>query len=313
MALILQTTPRARAAASTTTAAAAQTAAGPAAAAGAAAAGYRSLGEHLREARVLSDAQVEEILLAQRRRGLRFGETALALRLLTPGQLQQALARQYAYALPATQDHGLAPALVMVHAPFSDAAERLRSLRSQLWPDAAVGGALAVVSAQRGDGRSVVAANLAIACSQLGLRTLLVDANLRCPGQRQLFALDAAAAAGGITGLLSGRPGAAPLPVAGLPDLFVLAAEQGVPNPLELLERPLFSLLLHDWSQQFDRIIVDTPAATGCADASVIAGKCGSALVLARPGRTPQPALAALLSALRLRACGLRGVMFNKG
>jgi protein-tyrosine kinase len=275
---------------------------------------YRSLGSHLRESVSLSDAQIEEILLCQRRHGLRFGEAAVRLQLVTREQLQQALARQFEFPVPTEGPTRLAPELVMAHHPFSEAAERLRALRSQLMAEDAAPDAprraLAVLSTGHGDGKSVLAANLAVSFSQLGQRTLLVDANLRRPRQHELFGIERPV---GLGSLLCGRPGAALYSVEGLPRLSLLPAGGLPPNPLELIERPAFTLMLQDWLEHFDQVIVDTPAAAAGADARVLASKCGAALLVARPGRNALEPLQKFVAALRNGPTLLRGMVFNEG
>ncbi len=284
------------------------------AAADAATSPYRSLGDHLREARVLTDAQVEEVLLFQRAHGLRFGEAALSLKLLTQDQLLQALARQFEFPVLPAGACDLAPELVMAHHPFGPAAERFRALRSQLMNGDAVSvearRALAVLSPHAGDGKSVVAANLAIAFSQLGLRTLLVDANLRQPRLHTLFGI---ARPAGLAGLLTGRPGDSFYRVGGLPSLSLLPSGACPPNPLELIERPTFTLMLQDWLMRFDEVIVDTPAADAGADARVLATKCGAALIVARPGQTTLAPLQQMVRGLQAGSARLHGVVFNDG
>ena len=70
--------------------------------------------------------------------------------------------------------------------------------------------------------------------------------------------------------------------VPGVPSLFVLPVGITPPNPLELVERPAFGLLMRELAAKFDHVVVDTPAAIYGADAAVIAARCGAALVIAR-------------------------------
>ena len=103
---------------------------------------------------------------------------------------------------------GVSSELVVARDPFHPRAEELRALRTQLlirWAQAGVGRrVLVVASATPGEGRSYVAANLALAFAQLGERTLLIDADLRAPRQHRIF--DAPDAAG-LAAILTGRAG----------------------------------------------------------------------------------------------------------
>jgi capsular exopolysaccharide synthesis family protein len=139
---------------------------------------------------------------------------------------------------------------------------------------------LAVVSPNAGDGKTFFAANLAITLAQLGGRTLLIDGDMREPRQHEVFNLDNPA---GLAGILSGRAEREVVQqVPGVPGLFLLPVGSTPPNPLELLERPAFGLLLLELIGKFDYVVVDTPAAQYGADAAVIAERCGASLMLAR-------------------------------
>jgi protein-tyrosine kinase len=70
--------------------------------------------------------------------------------------------------------------------------------------------------------------------------------------------------------------------VSGVPSLFVLPVGTTPPNPLELVERPAFGLLMRELLAKFDHVVVDTPAACYGSDAGVIAARCGAALLIAR-------------------------------
>ena len=126
---------------------------------------------------------IERVLAAQREQGVRFGEAARALGLATQAEIERALARQFGLACIAPGAAALGEELVAAYEPAGPQAEALRAVRDQLllrWlerkPESR---ALAILSAARGEGRSFIAANLAVVFSQLGSRTLLVDADLR--------------------------------------------------------------------------------------------------------------------------------------
>jgi len=201
----------------------------------------RSIGAILIDTGRLTPESAERILKLQKEQGLRFGDAAIQLGLLTETDIQRALSRQYDYPYLMPGDDRVSEEVVAAFKPFSPIVEQLRALRSQLmlrWIDAEAGHkTLAVVSAGRGEGRSFTAANLAVVFSQLGERTLLIDADLRNPRQHQLFNLENRI---GLSSVLAGR---AELPetivrIPGLIDLSVLPAGATPPNPQELLSRP---------------------------------------------------------------------------
>ncbi len=275
--------------------------------------GRLPLGQILVEAGRLLPQEVEQILSHQRSQGQRFGEAGLALGLLTEDDLRYALSVQFDYPYLGP-DSPLSSELVAAHRPDSAQAEQWRALRSQLmlrWlAHAPAPHALAVLSPDRGEGRSNAAANLAISFSQLGRRTLLMDADLRQPRQHELFKLGRG---GGLSDLLADRArGEVIAPVPGLRNLAVLPAGTPAPNPQELLGRPQFGQLLQSLGQDYDLIVVDTPAASVCADAHTVAVRCGAALLMARLHATSLPRLADLQQGLQNYGVALVGSVLNE-
>jgi protein-tyrosine kinase len=274
----------------------------------------RPLGDLLREMRPLSDAQIDEILAFQRQHGLRFGEAAIALRLATNDEVVRALAQQfhYPYAPEATLD--VSSELVTAREPFGDDAESFRELRSQLLMGVLAADeprrALAIASPDIGDGKTYLAANLGVAFGQLGGRTLIIDADLRTPRLHRVFDVENAV---GLSTVLSGRSESGVIQRAPhLPSLFVLPAGAVPPNPLELVQRPAFGLLIRELLAKFDHVIVDTPAGVHGADVRVIATQCGAVLVLARGRRSRVRSLQTLMNALAKGRAVMAGVVMNE-
>jgi receptor protein-tyrosine kinase len=247
----------------------------------------RSMGTILVHAGRLTSESTERIMQLQRDEGLRFGDAAVRLGLLTPADIELALARQFDYPYLISGESQVSDQVTSAYTPFSAGSKAVSALRSELmlrWFNPSDGGiALAVVSADRGEGRSFLAANLAVAFSQLGRKTLLIDADMRNPTQHAGFGIDNRS---GLAAMLSGRSAleAAIHRIPGLPGLSVLPAGAQPPNPLELLERPIFAQLLAELSLDFEVILLDSPAAAECPDAQGIAARAGAALVVARRG-----------------------------
>jgi chain length determinant protein tyrosine kinase EpsG len=273
----------------------------------------RSIGAILVDAGRLTPENAERILRLQKQQGKRFGEAAIQLGFLTEDDIRFALSHQFDYSYLPARDASLATELVAAYTPFSKVVEQLRALRSQLmlrWFDAeAQRKALAIVSPGSGDGRSFLAANLAIVFSQLGERTLLIDADLRKPRQHELFRLGNDV---GLSSMLAGRAKTeAVVKIPSLLALSVLPAGPMPPNPQELLGRPIFSELLHSLSASFDIVIIDTPAGAEFADAQTIAVRAGAALLLARENRTLVPEVAQLMRSLQQSGATIVGSVIN--
>lgn len=272
-----------------------------------------SIGAILIDAGRLSAEGAEQILRVQKEQGLRFGDAALQLGLLSEDDIRYALSRQFDYPYLQAGDASLSHELVAAYKPFSHTVEHLRALRSQLmlrWLDASIGHkALAILSPGAGEGRSFIAANLAVVFSQLGERTLLIDANLRAPRQHALFKLGSSA---GLSGVLSGRAGPeAVIRIPSLVGLSVLPAGAVPPNPQELLGRPAFTEILATLGKDFDVILIDTPAASDFADAQTIAARAGAALMVARKNQSALPAMGSITRSLQDSGVTLVGAVLN--
>jgi protein-tyrosine kinase len=274
----------------------------------------RSMGDILAELRNLTVEQVEKVLQHQRAHGVRFGEAAVALGLASKDDVLYALSQQFNYPYAPEEKRKLNAELVALNEPFSPRAEGFRALRSQLmmrlFTEAQPGQALAVISPGVGDGKTYCAANLAVTLAQLGGRTLLVDADMRSPRVHEVFNLKSQA---GLSGILSGRADKQVIQqVPGLPSLFVLPVGTTPPNPLELVERPAFGLLMRELVAKFDHVVVDTPGAVHGSDAAVIAARCGAALVVARKDASRTDALRELVASLAGAPVKMAGVVFNE-
>jgi receptor protein-tyrosine kinase len=275
-----------------------------------------SIGAILIDSGRLSPDAAERILKLQKEEGLRFGDAAVKLGLLTIEDIQQALSYQYDYPYLAPGDLRISDELIAAFKPFSKVVEQLRILRSQImlrWYDAAVGTkTLAIIGPGRKDGRSFTAANLAVVFSQLGERTLLIDSDLRNPCQHMLFRLSDKT---GLSSVLSERIHIADAitRVDGLRDLSVLPAGPLPPNPQELLSRPLFANLMAIAREQYDVVIVDTSAAAETADAQTIAARCQGALIVARKDITTAKQLKATATAMQQSGVRIVGTVLNNG
>jgi protein-tyrosine kinase len=273
----------------------------------------RALGEIIRDTRNLTAEQVEKILHYQQSKGIRFGEAAIALGFVNADDVLSALARQFNYPYAGPERGDISAELITLSAPFARQAEAFRALRSQVVMRTAAEGktrlAVAVISPNQQDGKTYIASNLAVVLAQLGGRTLLVDADLRGPRLHSVFGLDGSS---GLSHILLGRTGdmvIKQVPI--VPNLFVLPAGASPPNPLELLERPAFALLMREMASKFDHVVIDTPAAEYGSDAVVIAVRCGSALVVARNQRSRLDVLQALTRNLSSSDAKVVGVVTN--
>jgi capsular exopolysaccharide synthesis family protein len=204
----------------------------------------------------------------------------------------------------------LSPMLIAGHSPKSPAAEQYRQLRTRL---AHAEGAnnlrtVLVTSPQKGEGKSLTSANLALTMAQeLHRRVVIVEADLRKPSMQQLFGLPPGP---GLTEYLSGAVDAKDV-MRFLPDhnLTVIPAGSAAVNPAELLGSTAMRRLLDALRTRFDRVILDTPPVLPLADVAVLAPLVDGALMVVRAGVTPRPAIENALRAFD--SSRLLGIVLN--
>lgn len=271
----------------------------------------RTIGRILVDMGKLRPRDADRVFTMHRELGMKFGEAARKLNLVKDADIQQALSVQFNYPHLNARQSVLGPEVIAASAPFQAQAEALRDLRTQLllhWanPERKV---LAIVSVNARDGRTFVAANLAVVFAQLGEKTLLIDADLRQPRQHRLFGHGGP----GLAQALSGRSGLQLAErVSYFENLWLLPAGATPPNPLELLSRPEFPKLLAEARKQFTIVIVDTPASLRGSDARLIAARSDGMLAVVRQDRTRIADLEALCRAGGASGVPVAGTIFNR-
>lgn len=263
--------------------------------------GDRRIGALLLTAGKLAPEHLERVLRAQKDDRRRFGQLAVDLGYTSETDVRQALAKQFEFPYLEPGEADVSEEVVAAYRPVGRDVESLRALRMQLklrWFDGASGGrALAIVSPRHRDGRSYLCANLAVAFAQLGERTLLIDADMRRPRQHQLFQLPDAR---GLSTLLAGRDDLTAIQrMPQLANLSVLPAGPIPPNPAELLERAVFVRLLEQMREEFEVILVDTPAGMEHPDAHAAALRCQAAVLVIRKNATRVAEARTLTNAIR--------------
>ncbi|MEQ1635275.1 MAG: chain length determinant protein tyrosine kinase EpsG [Methylococcales bacterium] len=269
-----------------------------------------SIGGALLDAGKITVADAERILRLQKEKGLRFGDAGKALKLITEEDIQQTLSEQFDFPFLANADSGLSEELIAAYRPFSPQVEVLRAIRSQLmlrW-FTEQRKTLAIVSPAAKEGRSYLAANLAVVFSQLGERTLLIDADLRQPRQHLLFNIDTKQ---GLSDLLANRANASVITkIPELKGLSIMTAGTIPPNPQELISRALTNHL-NQFSLDYDVILIDTPPASQGSDVQLIAAKAMGALLLARLHRSRLTDQEALKNSLENSGAACVGSVVN--
>ena len=258
-----------------------------------------SIGGLLLESGKITPEGAERILRMQKELGIRFGEAAQRLGLVTEADIQQVLARQFDYPYLQPGERKYSDKLLAAYQPFSPQVETLRAVRSQLMLRWFARGrkALVVAGVDSGDGASLFAANLAVVFSQLGENTLLVDANLRKPTQHEVFDVKGRQ---GLSDMLAGR---AEIDIIEKVDAFVSLSVLGAgtlpPNPQELLSRSSFGGLNQQLESLYDVVLYDVAAYSDGSDSLAIAGRAGGVLLVARKNKTQLEAISAMAEQMK--------------
>jgi len=176
--------------------------------------------------------------------------------------------------------------------PRSPVSEAFRLLRTNLFFIELDKGlkTIAVTSAVPGEGKTVVAVNLAAALAGQEERVLLIDADFRAPAVHRVLLLPQAP---GFTNILVDHLNIHSVvrDVPGLPNLSVITAGRIPPNPAEVTGSARMRQVIEELRGSFDRIIFDGPPVLGATDAVVLASSVDGALIVLRKGKIDRRAV----------------------
>ncbi len=217
--------------------------------------------------------------------------------------------------VPDTEEEGRgvpAHTLPTVAKPHSPAAEAYRVLRANL-RFVSINRPLRVLqisSPTPGDGKSEIAANLAIAMGQAGMQVILVDGDLRRPSQHRIFGLPNNA---GLTTALIGSDQelAVALQPTGLHNVTLLPSGPLPPNPAELVGSERMAQIMSVLQGLCDIVILDSPPVGAVADTAVLASQVDGVLLVVWVGRTRREHLRHATDVLRQAHAPVLGVAFN--
>jgi polysaccharide biosynthesis transport protein len=140
---------------------------------------------------------------------------------------------------------------------------------------------VAVTSAVAKEGKSEVAANLAMTLAHLGSLVLVIDANMRSPDQHHIWEI---AERKGLSNFVASQVALKDTIVKREPNLHVLPAGMIPPNPLAVLESKKMATLISACEKVYDYIIIDTPSLLGLADTLTIGKMTDGVLIVMQPG-----------------------------
>lgn len=234
-------------------------------------------------------------------------------RIKTPDDVKTHLGLSHLGLLPALSAKGLNGAYPLISngvpAAFSEA---FRAIRTNVLFSSAEEGvrAIVVTSTGPGEGKSMVAANLAVGLAQSGQRVLLIDADMRKPKVQDIFGLPQTP---GLSDLLVGQSKASEsVRKTSVSGLWVLTAGRIPPNPAELVGSARFREFVASLKSHFDWVLIDSPPVMAVTDASLIAHYATGVLFVVGAEMTSRHAASRALDQLEQVQARFIGAVLNR-
>jgi capsular exopolysaccharide synthesis family protein len=169
---------------------------------------------------------------------------------------------------------------------------------------------LLVVSAKPDEGKTTMALNLATTLALSGLKTLVVDTDLRRPRLHRVFGFGSELGMSNV--MLGERSIDEVVKQTLIPNLSLLPCGPLPPSPAELLHTDRFRQLVGELQQRFDRIIFDSPPMVAVTDAAILSSLCDGVVVVVKAGHTPRDLVRLGLSQLKSANARVLGVVLNE-
>jgi capsular exopolysaccharide synthesis family protein len=205
-------------------------------------------------------------------------------------------------------------ALVAAHSPDAVTARQYRNVCSRIVHADQISPAkvIMITSPGHAEGKSVTAANLALTIAREYQRPIcLVDANLRSPRLHDMFGLDASEMGPGLVDVLAGRATLdQALTFVEPAGVTLLPAGGGAEHPAELLSTPLMRRTIDHLRAQFDRVVIDTPAALPMVDLGLLEPLADRIVLVVRAGITSKASIQEVMSSLDTQR--VLGVVLNE-
>jgi succinoglycan biosynthesis transport protein ExoP len=245
--------------------------------------------------------------------GIAFLFEQLDNRIRTPQELKAQLALPFLGMVPAVRNKDASPNPLMSSTPIpANFSEAFKTIRTNVLFSSAEEGlrSIVVTSAGPGEGKSIVAANLAIALAQAGQRVLLVDADMRRPRVHEIFGNNQEP---GLSNLLTGnaKSGEA-IRKSIVPGLWLMASGHIPPNPAELLGSRRYLDLMSSLDAHFDWVVLDTPPVLVVADSSIVANHSSGVVFVVASDKTNRHAAREAVEQLEGSNAHIVGTILNR-
>ncbi len=171
-----------------------------------------------------------------------------------------------------------------------------------------------ITSSTPNEGKSFISTNLWRMLAESGVKTVLLDADMRKSVMRTRYRI--ATGESNFLGLVHYLAGQVELEDVlyrtNIENGYLLPTSYTVSNPAILLQTDRFTSLLNCLAGEFDCVLVDTPPLSNVADGDLIASQCNGALLVVRSGVTPRTLISSSLKQLERAGCELMGVVLNR-
>lgn len=238
----------------------------------------KTIGNLLVESGKLKNDQMDAIISFQKKEKIKFGEAAVKLGYLDERDILFALSQQFDFACLDKTDESFSSELITAYEPYSSSGKAYRDIREQIFQNwISLGNkTIAVIPLELTRASSACSANLAVVFSQLGLKTIVIDADLRNPSLHHYFKIENKI---GLSDIIAGRADFSCVHILHkLKSLTVLTSGTKAPNPQDLLARPNMGLILEELKQHFDVIILNCPPISNFIDSQIIAMRTKGAI-----------------------------------
>jgi polysaccharide biosynthesis transport protein len=243
--------------------------------------------------------------------GLAFFFEYMDNRIKSPEEMKQHLGLPFLGMVPALFDSGVDSPLINKGVP-NNFSESFRAVRTNLlFSSADEGGrSIVVTSTAPGEGKTVVASNLAMALAQAGQRVLLIDADMRKPRVHLVFEM---LQEPGLSNVLVGNAKSSEaIRTTTVPGLWVMPAGLLPPNPAELLGSKRFKDFMASLGGHFDWVMIDTPPVMAVTDSSVVAHLVNGVLFVVGAEMTNRHAAVRALEQLGHARAKFVGTVLNR-
>lgn len=268
-----------------------------------------SIGQILIRNNKLTDQQAIEIINRQKDLNKRFGDIAIELGYVTAQDIENVLLSQFDLSYTNSDVDLINQSFYTLQDPYSEKSESIRVLREEINQYRQKKSLSLFFASSEFDGNTeVLLANVAISFAQSGIRTLLVDMNLRNSSLHQLFNIDNKY---GTADILAERTNLECIhSLRFVRGLDFISCGTSVPNPSELLSKLSFDDFMVAMQSRYEIILINSPAINDFADAQIIADKSKNGIFVVTKNHTKEKEIDISMSKLTPTGVQIIGAVY---